>query len=481
VTAPRLTAGTLVAGAYVADRLIGQGASGEVWAASHAFTREHVALKVLAIGPAADDECVERFRREAMFLERVASDRVARIVDFVCDATVGPVLVLELVDGEPLAEVLDRRTLSVEEAVALGAELLEGVGALHAARVIHRDLKPGNVLLRAAADGARHPVICDFGLSRLARSGVPFGPSAGVAGPQRGADDSATDPSWTELTRGDVAMGTLKYMAPEQVLNARQATERSDLYAVGAILYRAVTGAPPFGDEETPRGVAHAKVIGEAPPCETGRDDATAQRFAAVVMKALRRRPGERYADAASMRAELAQLCAGLARLREESGQLDEWVPSAGGRADDTQRAPTPIPAPPPDLDAASPAGASARMRRAARARRLAAAAGVALVFAAGVATGRIGSDRAASAASASRAADARSVAKGDGAPAARLASPPLESAPAAPEDLEAHLGPATPTAPASAAVPPAPPSATVALAQRTPAAPAQDADDNPY
>ncbi|MGH7295541.1 MAG: serine/threonine-protein kinase [Polyangiaceae bacterium] len=204
----RFAPGVLVAGTYVVDRFLGRGASGEVWAATHVWTREPVALKVLAEEAAADEETAERFRREAIFLARAAGEHVARIVDFVSDPGAGMVLVMELVDGESLARVLDRRTLSVEEAVALGVDLLAGVAALHGAGVIHRDLKPGNVLLRVRPDGSTVPVLCDFGLSRLAR----------------GRPTDASDPSLTDLTRGDVAMGTLRYMAPEQVLNARQAT-----------------------------------------------------------------------------------------------------------------------------------------------------------------------------------------------------------------------------------------------------------------
>ena len=125
---------------------MGQGASGEVWSVRETTTGARFALKALAADAATDDETVERFRREAYFLARAQSEHVARIHDFVFDPGGGEgihmALVMELVEGEPLAVALNQRTLSVEEAIELGVDLLAGVEVLHAARVIHRDLKP---------------------------------------------------------------------------------------------------------------------------------------------------------------------------------------------------------------------------------------------------------------------------------------------------------------------------------------------------
>ena len=434
----RLSPGMLVAGSYVAERWIGQGASGEVWAASHTFTRERVALKVLAAEAAGDDETVERFRREAMFLARAAGEHVARIVDFVHDPTAGMVLVMELVEGEPLGRVLERRTLSVEEAIGLGVDLLAGVEALHAARVIHRDLKPGNVLMRERPDGTTTPVLCDFGLSRLSRG-----------------RDASADPSLTELTKGDVAMGTLTYMAPEQVLNAKQATEQSDLYAVAAILHRAVSGSHPFAEEASARQVARAKVMRESPPFDTGRSDPIARGFERVVTRGLRRRPAERYADAAEMRLDLLRL-AELARAAEH-----EEV---------TQRAPTHVP---PEI------APSLRARTPARRSRVATAVGVALVFAAGVATGKLWPSR-------EPASPPVVVAISAPAPQPTPAPPPLEPAATTTAEVgESHIPSPPPTAPpptpsASIAAPPPRIPAAVAQAVAPPSAAPGD-DDNPY
>jgi serine/threonine-protein kinase len=343
-----LMAGDVVAGDYETSHMLGEGSSGEVWAATHTSTGEQVALKVLARGAAEDGELAKRFQREAYFLKRTACQHVARIHDFVSDPEVGMVLVMERVEGESLAALLDARRMSVEEAIGFGLDLLDGVQLLHAARVIHRDLKPGNILMRRSPDGRLQPVICDFGLSRIS--------------PSRG-EDAASIPSMTALTKRNVAMGTVKYMAPEQVLNADQATEQSDLYAVAAILHRAVTGLPPFGDLPSPGHIAHAKIIGEAEPMDSGRTDAVALAFERLVTKALSRRPAQRFADAASMRAALEAIAQ---RSRGSSSE------------EETQNAPAPLPAP-----LASPVAPRRRSP-------LVLAAGIAAVFVAGVATGRV-------------------------------------------------------------------------------------------
>ncbi len=427
----RLRAGDVVAGRYAVESLVGQGASGEVWAARETATGTLFALKVLATEAATDDETVERFRREAYFLRRAQSVHVARIHDFVFDRATGMALVMELVEGEPLDRALEQRTLSVEEAIALGVDLLAGVEVLHGARVIHRDLKPGNILLREQEDGRLRPVICDFGLSRLARR----------------RDGDLSSPSLTEITKGDVAMGTLRYMAPEQVLNARQATEQSDLYAVGAILYRAVTGVPAFGEHDEARDIARAKVMGEAPPFETGRTDDAAQALERVVTRAMRRRPAERFRSATEMREELSR----AAHAADPSVEATERT-----SLPDVHEVVAPAPH---GLPAATPARRSPGWTASA-------ILGVLLVFAGGVATGRVWT----------QASVPGPVAALVAAPSASAPPPSIEAPEVLPEINELAVTSATaapvvaPPVPVAAVQRPAPAS-TGALAD----------DDNPY
>ena len=125
-------------------RKVGAGGMGEVWAGEHCDTGARVALKTLLPAAKLDHDIVARFKREAYILDRVRSEHVARVVDFITDDIHGLVLVLEFIDGESLARVLNERSLSVEEAIDLGVDLCRGLCDLHRARIVHRDLKPGH-------------------------------------------------------------------------------------------------------------------------------------------------------------------------------------------------------------------------------------------------------------------------------------------------------------------------------------------------
>jgi serine/threonine-protein kinase len=285
-------------GVYTIERKVGEGAFGAVWCGVHHETAERVALKVLLPAAAANKEQVSRFHREAELLGLVRSPNVARMVDFLVDPEFGVVLVMELIDGELMSDLLSAGLLKVEETVDIGAQILDGVCDLHAAGIIHRDLKPNNIMLCTKMDGSRRVVIFDLGLSRLVR-------------------DAAAHESTRSLTGSHVALGTLECMAPEQILNARDVTERSDLYSVGSILYRALTGYYPFASEDE-RDLARRKLTVETPEIVAGGTDVIAEGLRAIVTKATRRRPAQRYASAEEMRSDLKALQA-LAKARTSS------------------------------------------------------------------------------------------------------------------------------------------------------------------
>jgi len=285
----QLAQGTLVADRYVVERKIGEGAWGEVWLAHHAAVGMRVALKSLRAAKLDSHDAVVRLGREAKFLGRVHSDYVARVLDFVDDDVYGLVLVMELVEGESLADVLAAGPIPIERAIAIGRDVAAGLCDLHAARVVHRDLKPANVIVRPLATGGERAVIIDFSLGRLVGRG--------------GGEES----SLTQLTGAAMSVGTLPYMAPEQILDSRKVTFASDVYALGAMLYRCVAGRYVFTETED-AAVARRKLTAEAPPLDVGRDDAKAEGFARIVARALRRRPEDRYADARAMLDDLVAL-----------------------------------------------------------------------------------------------------------------------------------------------------------------------------
>lgn len=267
------------------ERMLGVGAFGVVWLARTEHPSptgdDWVAIKVLHPEAQMNRESVERFRREAWALSQLRSAHIARMHEFL----EGPpfmALVMEYVQGELLSEIVKRQRFPVEDAVHLGVNLLDGLVEMHSRGIIHRDIKPENVILRPTNDGSWQAVIFDFNLSRMRPPGSKI----------------------SSLTTMHAAIGTVPYMAPEQLLDARRVAESSDVYAVGAILYRVVAGAPPFDAKQSLRD----KLQVEAPPLDVAREDAFALAFAEVVAGALRRRPAERYKTATAMREALVAL-----------------------------------------------------------------------------------------------------------------------------------------------------------------------------
>ncbi|NUP08083.1 MAG: protein kinase [Polyangiaceae bacterium] len=279
--------GALVAGRYRLKKMVGSGGMGEVWAGDDTKNGVKVAVKHLLPTAAKHHEVVARFKREAYLLGRVGSDYVARVVDFFDDETYGLVLVMEFIDGPSLAHILEQRVLSVEEAVDLAIDLLRALQDLHNSKIVHRDLKPGNIIMRPLADGSHRATVVDFGISRL----LP------------GKDENEV----TGITRANIALGTVEYMAPEQILNSRDVTPVTDLYAVGIILFRAVKGHHAFGDRRGEE-LARAKLIEDAPPLDTGRQDEAARGLVAIVARALKKKPSQRFQSAAQMLQEIEPL-----------------------------------------------------------------------------------------------------------------------------------------------------------------------------
>ncbi len=325
--------GALVAGRYRLKRMVGAGGMGEVWLGDDAQGGVRVAVKHLLPAAAKHHEVVARFKREAYLLGRVESAYVARVVDFFDDETYGLVLVMEFIEGPSLAHVLEERTLSLEEAVDLGVDLLRALNDLHSAKIVHRDLKPGNIIMRPTPTGKPRATVVDFGISRLL------------------ADKGENEV--TGITRANIALGTVEYMAPEQILNSRDVTQVSDLYAVGIILFRSVKGHHAFGDRRGEE-LARAKLIEEPPALETPRRDAVATGLSAIVARALKKRPSQRYPSAREMLTELEQ----IQQRSIANADLDDSTTDSG----DTAVKPSPLarpsqPSAPPRAVSSPPAG----------------------------------------------------------------------------------------------------------------------------
>jgi serine/threonine protein kinase len=269
------------------DQQLGRGAMGEVWSAVRMSDGLPVALKVLQTGAAERPEVVARFRREALVLGRVRSEYIARVIDFQSDPTHGLLLVMELIAGESLLAILNReRRLSVDSALSVGLDIARGLKDLHAARIVHRDLKPGNVVLKPLPDGRYRGVLIDFGISRI------------IANPEEQGEEV------TSITRAGTVLGTLEYIAPEQIFGSHEVTWSADLYALGAIIYRCVAGRHAFV-ANADAALLVLKMTGEAPPLPIETAPVLGPRAQTLVANLLEKDPDRRYQTADQVLAEL--------------------------------------------------------------------------------------------------------------------------------------------------------------------------------
>jgi eukaryotic-like serine/threonine-protein kinase len=277
-TATRFPPGTLFAGRYELVRSLGGGGMSEVYLARDQMLGREVAVKVIRPELAADERSLARFRREARAAASLSHPGIVAIHDVGVHRD-APFIVMERVEGRTLGQVLhDEGRLSPDHAAEIAAAVAHALGAAHAAGIIHRDVKPGNIML---TESGRVKVL-DFGIAHAAR--------------------------WTPLTEGPVVHGTAEYMSPEQI-RGQGADPRSDLYALGAVLYELLAGHPPFHGE-TPLAIAYRHLEDTPPPVESLRPDVPFG-LSAVLARSLAKDRGHRYRSADEMAAELDRVRAG--------------------------------------------------------------------------------------------------------------------------------------------------------------------------
>ena len=266
-------------GRYEVVSLLGAGGMGEVYRARDTVLERDVALKVLPEAAAEDPDRLERFAREARAVARLSHPNILEIHDVGHDNDVH-YAVTELLEGESLRERLGRGRLPVRKAVSTADAIARGLGAAHTQGVVHRDVKPENVLL--TSDG--RVKVLDFGIASLHE------PEVQAAGPD--ASEVST------ITAAGSLLGTIGYMAPEQV-RGEAADARSDVFALGCVLYEMLTGERSFR-RATPAETLAAVLHDEPPPPTTLTPDIPAG-IGRVVMRCLEKEPGERFQSAADV------------------------------------------------------------------------------------------------------------------------------------------------------------------------------------
>ncbi len=250
----------------------------QVWRAEHLTLGRAVAVKFLHAAGSPNGEAAQRFVREARLAASITHRNVVDIVDFgLTEPDHVPYMVMELLRGRALGEHLEASgPLAIPDAARIVSELLRGLAAVHDAGLVHRDLKPDNIFLVDDEDGA-YPKLVDFGLSRrVGRS---------------------------DMTAQGIILGTPDYMSPEQAEGASHIDARTDVYAMGVILYELVSGQMPFDGASLAELLSHV-ADGTSIPLRARLPDAP-EALVAIIERAMHRDPGQRFASAREMRAAL--------------------------------------------------------------------------------------------------------------------------------------------------------------------------------
>jgi serine/threonine protein kinase len=273
------TPGQILAGKYRIERVLGQGGMGVVLAALHLQLEERVAIKLMLAEAAYNAEAVGRFVREARAAARLESAHVAKVSDVGTLEDGRPYMVMEYLDGQDLSQVLQSTgPLLVQDAVDYLLQASEAIAEAHSIGIIHRDLKPSNLFLTRRRDRSLHVKVLDFGISKLV---------------------STSSQSDNAMTRTSTMMGSPLYMSPEQMTSVKDVDSRSDIWALGVILFEFVTGSPPFMAETLPQ--VCALVLQSADPPASSRRAGVLPELDAIIHRCLAKNPADRFQNVAEL------------------------------------------------------------------------------------------------------------------------------------------------------------------------------------
>jgi serine/threonine-protein kinase len=310
--------GDVVAGKYRVERVLGVGGMGVVVAAHHLQLDQKVALKFLLPQALANREIVARFDREARALARIRSEHVARVIDVGALESNAPYMVMEYLEGGDLASWLDHRgVLTVEQTVELVLQACEAVAEAHALGIIHRDLKPANLFCIRTPSGQLSIKVLDFGISKMA-----------------GLESSAREMA---ATRTGSIIGSPFYMSPEQMQSAKAADARSDIWALGVIVFELLTDRVPFEGGAMPELVIN--VLTSQPLSLSALRPDVPPGLEQVVLRCLEKNRDRRFANVGELAAALVEfgpprarhsldVISGIARASGAAGALASPSPS---------------------------------------------------------------------------------------------------------------------------------------------------------
>ncbi|HVK67300.1 MAG TPA: serine/threonine-protein kinase [Polyangium sp.] len=277
-------AGEVIAGKYRVDRVLGVGGMGAVVAAEHTDLEQWVAIKFMLEAAAKNEVGKKRFLREAQAATKLRSEHVTRMLDFGTLDDGVPYLVMELLEGKDLdAMIRAGGKLPIEEACEILLQTCEALAEAHGRGIVHRDIKPANLFVTRRADGSPVVKVLDFGIAKH-------------------QDPSAID--GTALTRSNALLGSPMYMSLEQFRAAREVDARSDIWSLGVVLYKALTGGMPFLADSL--GSLIMVLMTEEPePPQRHREELPAE-LGEVVLRCLQKDPADRFQSVAELADALA-------------------------------------------------------------------------------------------------------------------------------------------------------------------------------
>lgn len=300
--------GEVLAGKYSVERIIGSGGMGVVVVAVHVDLYERVALKFLLPEAMQVPEVVARFAREARAAFKLKSEHVGRVIDMGTLESNVPYIVMEYLEGGDLDHVLEERgPLPIGEAVEYVLQACEALAEAHTLGIIHRDLKPANLFLTRRRDGTPCVKVLDFGLSKVGVAIEPRRKGTGLTGTRQ-------------------MLGSPLYMPPEQVSASRDVDVRSDIWALGVILFELLANSPPFVADTLPE--LQGKVLGGMPEKLSAYRPDAPPGLEAVITKCLQKDRANRYANVAEFAAALVPF--GPMRCRVSAERITRMIESSG-------------------------------------------------------------------------------------------------------------------------------------------------------
>jgi eukaryotic-like serine/threonine-protein kinase len=299
--------GEILAGKYRIDKVLGAGGMGVVVAAHHIQLDEKVAIKFMLPEALGSPEAVARFTREARAAVKIKSEHVARVSDVGVLDNGAPYMVMEYLEGGDLAAWVEQRgALEIEQAVEFVLQACVAIADAHGLRIVHRDLKPANLFCVRRSDALLSIKVLDFGISKI--TGVSS--TSGNMG----------------MTKTKAVMGSPLYMSPEQMTASRDVDARTDIWSLGVILYELIAGVVPFYGDVLPE--VCVKIATEEPPPIRDRRPDVPEELERVILKCLRKKRVDRYANVAELALALAPF--GPKRARGLAERAARVIQAAG-------------------------------------------------------------------------------------------------------------------------------------------------------